>query len=120
METKLFDLLEEGIRSIDENNFFTDALLKGTLQDENIMREVNQVISGAIEQTEDEAKRLYLIAQHIEDEIIGKGWIHDKINDINDKNIINFLDEIKYYQIDAFEIAKSLYNDYCCKIKLSA
>ena len=105
----LFELLQNG-----EEDYFTKTLFNALINSPEEYSEIERQIKQIFNETKDDAKRIFLLTQYLDCEILEKGDLSKEkiISDIGDSSIVNFLDEILFFSIDVYEVAKGLIEHY--------
>gem|GEM_PF-7059195 len=105
----LFELLQNG-----DTDYFTKTLFNALINNQDEYSEINNQIEQIFYETKDDAKRIFLLTEYLDCEILEKGDLSNEklISQIGDNSIILFLDKILYFKIDVYEVAKGLIEHY--------
>ena len=105
----LFELLQN-----DDSKHYTKVLCDVLINNPGEYSEIERQIEYGFNETKDEAKRIFLLTEYLDCEVLEKGNLSNEkiISQIGDNSIINFLDEILFFSIDVYEVAKGLIEHY--------
>jgi len=105
----LFELLQNG-----DTDYFTKTLFNALINNQDEYSEISNQIEQIFYETKDDAKRIFLLTEYLDCEILEKGDLSNEklISQIGDNSIILFLDKILYFKIDVYEVAKGLIEHY--------
>ena len=105
----LFELLHNG-----DTDYFTKTLFNALINNPEKYSEIERQIEHCFNKTKDESKRIFLLTQYLDFEILEKGDLSKEkiITDIDDNSITNFLVKILFSSIDVYEVAKGLIEHY--------